>query len=649
MPFRRLLIALVGAFLFCATASGAPQHSPVAPEDLIPFQGANTLWGYLDRNTRRVVITPQFGDVHLFQGDHAEVSPSSAMVSSLRHPVRLTNWIDPQGHTLFPESFRNVSPVGDDDAEYHGLRQATTRAGLTGILSIPLRHWVVQPQPQSQIRAYAADKFLVGGDFLQDGTHRYSPPAGTRITEVDFDLQLFHIRSAHAGDGLLAEFNHGLADWQGHILVPPRYLSVQVDPETRAVLATRLAAPAHFLARLGLPPELLVVTGWLRPVTDLLDAHGRTLRTFSSRWYVDFSRRPGVGAYAEDKASSGSGRHYFSLLTGKDIPALEVHPHTGPWVFREGGRYGVKQADGAVLIPARYDDLQFFGKHHLVATRAQHAGVIDLAGRTIVPLQYARISDDGLGRFLAWDNVQDRSGVFDREGRLVIPFRHRNNNLVFFPDGYAQVHQDGQYGVIDARGATVIPMQYRTLIASDTPGGRGATYFAAENQEGHWGLLAPDGREAVPFDYGYVSLNKRAFKHGWVHVESLDRQRNGLVNIRTGVRLPPRYGGVDLEDGFILVASRPPPNSPAQWRMLDLQGQPLTDAPYNDMEVIQQHFVMVTTPALRMGVLDDHGQVRIPPRYLHLWDEGHGFVRAERAPHRYVYVDFHGTEYRPAP
>lgn len=643
-------------FLSCALGCGAPAFSATPsrgataePPTLIPFQSTDGRWGYLDRESRHVVIAPRFSDADLFKDGRGEVHiPNPDARSPTYEDANLTNWIDASGKDLFPAYFLDVSAVAAGDDPLPDLRQVETTDRQYGIVSLSSRQWVIPPQPAWKITVYARDRILVGGSYLQVGGQRCVPPQGMQITGIDFDDQVFHIAPLKGDPDDDHTFENGLSDWHGHVIVPPRYMDVSYDARSHRALATRFGSIATWMLNRGHLTLLQWLDPSLAPTTDLLDDHGKVVRSFDQRYTVDFSKRAGIGTYAPRDPKAADETRYFDLATGKDVPAEQADPHTGPWVFRTGNRYGVKRADGSVAIPATYLTLQFFNKDLLIANRDQRFGVINLRGETVVPFEYAAISNDGLGRLEAWNNQNDTAGVFDTQGRLAIPFERRNNNLVFSPDGLAEVHENGNHGIIDSHGDVVIPAIYKTLFNTRDLKETDQVYYTAENRDGRWGMLSAAGQVVIPFDYSYVSVDKKRFATGWVHIESINRQDSGLANIRTGVTIPPIYrNGVQVHDGF-LIASRLESDGRYSYQMLDLHGQPLTDPSYTDMEVIQQHYVKAEK-GRRVGVLDATGQVRVPIRYRYLWDAGQGFVRAETAPGRYVFVDFKGTEYRPQP
>lgn len=652
-PLRR------ARWLFCFAVLltlGAPARAADAAPP-VPFQGDEGTWGYLDAQTLKVVIAPRFADAAPFHDGASRVTlvADDAGAQTVRCVTRsgrpvpcpvqggLGNWIDTRGQLLFDESFASASALELDDAErtrLSDLFRVTLADGRSGVISVPERRWVVAPQAEGEITALTRERFLIGRTILQDGQARYHAPKGMVITSVDARHRLFYIEAMDAQD----EYStRGLVTWEGEVRVPPRYGDVEHDAAAQRSLAMRLAGLTQLLARTWLKAP----GAGAGPVTDLLDEHGKVLRTFGAKYSVAFTKDPAVGSYLPRESDALQELRYFSTKTGQDLSASQAGIERGPQIFKSGERMGVKAANGAVLIPATWHTLTFFNDTLLIATREPFAprGAIDLQGRVVVPFEYSDLRGDGMGRLQAVRAADEKIGVFDVQGRVAVPFNFSHDFL--YEGGLAIVRENGQQGVIDARGASVIAAQYDELMSTPSPDKTGTTSFVAKKGK-RWGLLSATGAVLVPFEYGYVSIDQARFAQGWVNVESPDRQAYGLVNIRTGTVIAPQWqNGVQIRARY-LIASRYVGNNNYRYQMLKQDGTPLTDDGWEKMEPIQGEHVLVRKDRL-MGVLDASGQVRIPIKYRYIWDEGNGLVRAETTPDHYVYVDLNGKEYRPQP
>ncbi len=99
--------------------------------------------------------------------------------------------------------------------------------------------------------------------------------------------------------------------------------------------------------------------------------------------------------------------------------------------FKENGRYGYKDRTGKVVIPAKFDRIQYnpgsFNDGLAPACLNEKCGYIDKTGKIAVPFQFDLVGykfSDGL----AWVNVGEKLGYIDKTGKFVIPARYRKTH-----------------------------------------------------------------------------------------------------------------------------------------------------------------------------------------------------------------------------
>ena len=165
--------------------------------------------------------------------------------------------------------------------------------------------------------------------------------------------------------------------------------------------------------------------------------------------------------------------------------------------FIENGKYGFKK-DGVVVIPAKYDDAQYFSEG-LAAVKLggiwgfSKWGYIDKDGKEVIPIKYdnAWYFSDGL----VVVKLNGKYGYIDKAGKEVIPIKY--DNAWPFVEGLARVNLNGKYGFIDKTGKEVIPIKY-----NDAAGFSEGLTMVELN--GKYGYIDKTGKEVIPIKYDEV-------------------------------------------------------------------------------------------------------------------------------------------------
>lgn len=625
--------------------------TPAVAAELVPFQAAGGAWGYLNSATLTPVIAPQFKQALPFRRGVGEVMYPNPHARSY-YDQTLYGFIRTDGLPLFAERFTDVETVQTftDETRLPALRQVVLTDGRIGVVSLKSGKWVVPPfQHQGNrgayIRFYSRHRILVDGRYLLVDGRRIDAPAGARITWADFKHHLLGLGKRQSDDVDLV----GLADWQGKVLIAPRYIDLARLPALKRLIGTRyygqtMADVAMLLALyVHIPPT------WAGK-RELLTRSGKVLHSFSIGESVSPLRgNPDIAMIDNDDDPSHLQARYISLLTGASISAAKAKAMTGNHLFHRkvsgNVRYGVKAADGKVLIAARYAHLRFINQQRLIAKDpATHlSGVIDIHGRQVIPFIYRFVDPDGAGR-LSVSRKGHLFGVIDLAGKEVIA--PLSTHGIHFIKGRARVYHEGLVGVISVSGKPIVPPKYKTVFNTQATGDTLAIYYEAEDVNGRWGLLDGNGKRLVPFKYGFVRVDKEAIKSGWVGVEDAQRHYQGLVNFQSGVDIPLEYHSLRVRANVILAERYKSATNRYSYQLLDFNGKPIS-AVYSDIDPFDAGHYFIVHKGHMAGVLSDAGALVVPLRYRRLWDRGGGFLKAETLQRGYVYVDVHGKEYAP--
>ena len=145
--------------------------------------------------------------------------------------------------------------------------------------------------------------------------------------------------------------------------------------------------------------------------------------------------------------------------------------------FERGGRWGYRDARGAVLIPPRFRAAERFSPGGIaLVTDERGLAYIDRGGRVVVrPFVYDNGPDyfqQGLARFVQ----AGKMGFFDARGRVVIPARFTfatpfTEGLAAFCEGCGwkeegehRVVTGGRWGFVDRAGRVVVVPRYAEAL-----------------------------------------------------------------------------------------------------------------------------------------------------------------------------------------
>lgn len=126
-------------------------------------------------------------------------------------------------------------------------------------------------------------------------------------------------------------------------------------------------------------------------------------------------------------------------------------------IFEEGSLKGLKDPDGAIVIPAIYTDIYAFpyGADLAVVTRNGKAGYIDRSGTEILPCLFDDAFDFEHDRAAVVSN--GKFGIINTSGTFIISAIYEDGHIL--SDTYVAVQQNGQWGIIDMEGNEQLPFQ----------------------------------------------------------------------------------------------------------------------------------------------------------------------------------------------
>jgi TPR repeat protein len=148
-----------------------------------------------------------------------------------------------------------------------------------------------------------------------------------------------------------------------------------------------------------------------------------------------------------------------------------------PQIFCENERYGLRAADGTVLIEPRYQAFyDFEWPNELACVQlGGRCGYVDRQGREVIACQFEEAYDFAGGHALIAEG--GKYGLIDLQGRVTVPCQFDGGEPLDHTGAYWSVQQGELWGVIDPAGHWLLPAQYRQIHAYEG-------YYAARPVKG---------------------------------------------------------------------------------------------------------------------------------------------------------------------
>lgn len=305
-------------------------------------------------------------------------------------------------------------------------------------------------------------------------------------------------------------------------------------------------------------------------------------------------------------------------------------------VVANGGRYGVVDRVGKVLVPLEYDYAWPYANDMAVVVRDGKYGAVDRSGRLAVPLEYDYIAGfSGAGRSGAVKG--NRWGVIDRSGRERLPFEYLiagSTQDTGFMRGF-----DGKWNVFDRDGRRFPSEHYADI--NEYPDALvvrrdGKKWLLDWNErpllEGGYDDLSyqPAQRIAIATRDGRVGAYDLAAKRWIVPVAHADVlvEHNGLLLVTTDGapgkaylidRAGRKLGNADYDAdsiGFKTGYDYAWMKRDGAWGLIDAQGRQIVPFVAREHDRISVGSSRITVQARTgWGLVDKQGRVLMPFEY----------------------------------
>ncbi len=173
-------------------------------------------------------------------------------------------------------------------------------------------------------------------------------------------------------------------------------------------------------------------------------------------------------------------------------------------VFQEGDKYGLKDTQGEIVIPAEYDMLGWSeGEFRLIDKvigyrKDDQWGLVTISNQVITPAEYFTLVPGGS----QWIIASKRSpltlrisyGLMDTSGKTIIPYKynvlklHSMQAIVWVLDGNQM-----KYGLLDLSNKLILPAVYQNIYPL------GSLRYAVQNFDNKTALINESGKLVTPF------------------------------------------------------------------------------------------------------------------------------------------------------
>lgn len=216
-------------------------------------------------------------------------------------------------------------------------------------------------------------------------------------------------------------------------------------------------------------------------------------------------------------------------------------------IFEENGKVGLRNEEGKVVIPARYEALGWSNNTFSVVERVTgyrqkgHWGLISLDNRIVTKPDYDELQPaDGillLARKKNSASMRLATGCVTTSGKVAIPLAYDGIKLASLRAIVcARSGTQFKYGMVDLSNKTIIPLNHSNIYPL------GSLRFAVENAAGKIAIFSDAGKQLSGFTIDSIST----FKKDYAVIYQDNKQ--GLIDRNGQVRAEPNYRELRIGD-----------------------------------------------------------------------------------------------------
>ena len=292
-------------------------------------------------------------------------------------------------------------------------------------------------------------------------------------------------------------------------------------------------------------------------------------------------------------------------------------------IFEDNGKYGLKDRNGAVIIPADYDKIShsgYMGRGWNLSI-GEKWGTVNERGERIFPIEYDKIKVRFKGGHFLTKN--GKTGYCDVNGAMTIDFLYDELENPFSSWEGAKAKIGDKWGYVDGTGTVVIPIEY-DYVGLDNHG------MIQIKKGDKWGLFNSQGQMVLPFEYERIHVdapNVYRVKKDGVY---------GIIDKDGKVLFPFKYrdlGAFDQE-GITYAA-----NEYTLYGFINREDHVLIPFAYQEARNYKGNYAEVSMGLGEKGVINKAGWVVVPLKYESvyiLWEDIVEVRRKDSRRHTYL-------------
>jgi WG containing repeat len=258
-------------------------------------------------------------------------------------------------------------------------------------------------------------------------------------------------------------------------------------------------------------------------------------------------------------------------------------------VFEENGKVGLKNEQGKVLIPARYEALgwsdgTFTTLNNVTGYKdGDYWGLISLENRLITKAFYEEVfAGEGsliIARKKSNLSLRTVTGCLNTSGKEILPFQYDGIKLYSLRAVvFTKIGNQYKYGLVDLENKTLIPQQYKNIHSI------GSLRYAVENFENRMALYSDNGKQITPFNIDSISSFKKNF--AIIYQDS----QQGLIDRDGEIKAFPTYREIRIDDDGTVHTRQVD-----EWLFLDGQNKLFQKKQADSVVSIGKNMLHVTT------------------------------------------------------
>lgn len=271
----------------------------------------------------------------------------------------------------------------------------------------------------------------------------------------------------------------------------------------------------------------------------------------------------------------------LKLIFKGDYQYVTFGSNKTQFIVLKNEKYGVVTAQNKVIIPIKYDDLDWFQNGYIVGEQGKK-GIFNLQGKQLIPIVYENIEISSFDKNtpIAVKNDQNKWGFINYKNKWVIEPQYKYARS--FKNGLSFVKGEKENYIIDVKGNIIItsPDRFEVLPSGNIKiivgykGGKYTIYntkgellktyesFSYNHyndndihrveENGKYGFINNEGKEVIPLEYddawffseglapvmkngkwGYINL-KNELVIDFQFVGAMEHFKNGVAEYRKG-------------------------------------------------------------------------------------------------------------------